>query len=79
MAVLLSLLLVSLACFSLATQYLQTTQGLPTDSFRMAYGLSCCRFLQTSPRLPPDHPQDNRVTTSGQIASKDDQVRVSVG
>lgn len=52
MAVLLSLLQVSLACFSLATQYLQTTQGLPNDSFRMAYGLSCCRFPQTSPRLP---------------------------
>ena len=75
MAVLLSLLQVSLACFSLATQYLQTTQGLPIDSFRMAHGLSCCRFLKTSPRLP----QDNRVTTQGQIASKDDQVRVSVG
>ncbi len=49
MAVLLSLLQVSLACFSLATQYLQTTQGLPIDSFRMAYGLSCCRFLKASP------------------------------
>lgn len=49
MAVLLSLLQVSLACFSLATQYLQTAQGLPTDSFRMAHGLSCCRFLKTSP------------------------------
>ena len=49
MAVLLSLLQVSLTCFSLATQYLQTTHGLPNDSFRMAYGLSCCRFLQTSP------------------------------
>ncbi len=49
MALLLSLLLVSLACFSLATQYLETTHGLPTDSFRMAYGLSCCRFLKTSP------------------------------
>lgn len=53
MAVLLSLLLVSLTCFSLATQYLQTTQGLPIDSFRMAYGLSCCRFPKTSPLTIP--------------------------